>query len=299
MTRNLGRTSLLALSVMAGCIDSDPIVDTEADFLVAGESVELLASSAGLAHLTSILDVTDRFDVGVGSGELRRRAIAAVVAKLDRFDCLELTTDDETYVELGFNDACNSLLLDVQGSIVANVYTDEARCEVDACVSWVIEGHDYQVRVLGHPLTSGFQGKIFVDIPLERTAPLRWTTNEDYQINLPFGTVSMISDVEFRVDDMTDCIEMDLDAELNLVDGRTELVESYIEEQIGTVVISAVGVQRCANRCPSKGEVFISYGNGNVLQWRYGEGASTRRVTVRGPRGEIFVQALPCLVEAM
>ncbi len=264
------------LIAAAGCGDDD---DGDAQ-LIASRTAANMQSTGDLARVTEHFRGAEDLAL-LPVGTAAPRAIDDVVQRLRTvvtlFDCVVAETDNLTFVELTF-DACglNAPAIPVlDGLVRAELSFETAACGALECPTATVFEVSTSSLTVGPATVSGtwiLRDSLAPDTPLEVTG--------DFVLERD-GVAAAISSQGTAVSG-GGCVDVELDAVAMLMDDRAAL---------SPVVVAAKGFRRCAQACPSSGEVSVSYGLGDVIAWSY-DGSGT--TTVVGPRGVEFDIELPC-----
>lgn len=283
----LARIGLVALLASAsGCDGGD---DDEIASTVAERTADAVAAKTKLALIGQV------FDVARGLGDLDAEAAAPVaiaglrqnLEPLVKQGCVTtLESDDRSYVHAVF-DGCVVRFLRLDGDIRMELAFETASCATGECVSAAVWSTDdfalaFGPRLPGRPELAG---PMQLRAPTAGDAAMAWTTEAEFTVSNLFGTFASPSRARWSVDAMG-CVEMDLVARIERVDEP----EARRRRRIGTMVAEVAGLRRCPRACPEAGHVWLSFGQGTLLEWDYG----TDEVEVAGPRGVRFAQALDC-----
>lgn len=294
--RSVGCVGLgCVLGVGSGCDPSAPD-DPEEEI---GQSVATMRSSSTLAATANFALVAQNFradlsdmDVPHTEPEAVRGAILfRLLLRLDAlyglFSCeRQITTleANESY-RIGFN-GCALGYLELSGSLDATLTVEsDPQSGLATAVTWVVDASDFEASTPQRDLRPRFRGPVSLTTSLVRDEPMRWAMLPGHTIELPAGLFAAESSASWLVDD-DDCVTMDLDARLTLLEPADDL-----DREVGDIALAAKDVHRCRAECPSAGEVTLTYGAGSILRWTYNEGGE---VDVIGPRGRLFTATLPC-----
>ncbi len=221
--------------------------------------------------------------------EARSRALQGVAeiyrAVVQDVDCLDVESDDDTFVELHLDDCHLGVLglFRLDGTIGGELDIELEACdggECPAAVVYAISVEDFVVRARGETEGLGIEGAwtfrapIGADGAMELDGEVTYTSAQGERL-------AVLSDVEWSVDGP--CLHLSSDARIH----------AYAEdgELLGGLVASAQDVEACGDACPSAGTVRLSLARGDVLEWVYtGENV----VDVREPGGEATEVALEC-----
>jgi hypothetical protein len=270
----------------AGCGGQAPDPEVEA---AAQQSVVGVEGSLRSAQFMGPFQPSSEL-AALSPDEARRRALADVIetyeAAIQRAECIELATDEETYLEITF-DGCRLGLLGLyrlDGTIRGELDIELEECDAGQCLAAVI----YDVRVVGLEIraqteTAGLvmEGAWTYRAPVEPSAEPMALAGEVSYSGPRGASLEIESDSTWRVDGA--CVTLSSDGRIRALDEDDEL--------LGGVVISAVGVERCGAQCPEAGTVNLAFARGDVLTWTYtGQDA----VTVRAPGGDEYDVVLDC-----
>ena len=305
-TRRSALHVVLAAAFIAGpaCDEEEPQEDTtEAEERIVYENTHKTLATVPLLMYVAELFAADPSwhqlapDVGarVAVGVTRSR-IELILSSLE---CeRELTTDGETWLAGTFSN-CRVSDLDLGGSFRAELEVETSACGSDAvnpdeedCISavrWTLGENDLAVADELKDGASRFLGPVILRDTVDEDAPMTWETEGGFSLQAAdgerFGTRSSAA---WTLDPDTNCLDIDVDARLELPGIETE---DYGTIELGEIVISAAAVHFCPTHCPTAGGIEMSFGLGSILSWEY-DGSD--EVEVTGPMGRSFTAPLPC-----
>ncbi len=278
----------VAVALASGCDGAGEEPD-EIALAVAERTADAVAAKTKLALVGQVFDVArgleglDAVTIAPLLIEELRRSLQPLVAQ----GCVPtLETDDRSYLRAVF-DGCNVRFVRLDGDLRMELSFETAPCDTGECVTaavWSTDDFDlaFGPRWEGRPELSG---PLQVRAPVDRAAPMGWTTTEDFTVSNRLGSFTMQSRARWSFD-AAGCVDMDLFARLERIDEQ----DTRRRRQIGTMVTEVAGLRRCPRACPEAGHVQLSFGQGRLLAWDYGDD----EVEVVGPRGIRFLQAVTC-----
>ena len=260
--------------------------------LVAEQAAASLSASQDLADVSNFFkssrDLT-QLSVDLASGRAVSDVIDAIEALVAVRECLDIETDNRSYVEVFF-DQCGVGpfgVLRLDGSVRAELGFDTEACGPFQCPVAVF----FELSTVRFEVSTGLAGLtiagnwLIVD-PLDEAEPMS-STGGLVLTTRQGASLSMSSAASWVVDD-SDCLSLTAESQLT-INAMPEDAESA--NGLGTIAVSVQGLQRCNRECPSEGAVHVAYGTGQVLGWSY-TGANS--VVVTGPGGRQFEVVLPC-----
>ncbi|MFO0635264.1 MAG: hypothetical protein U0168_20645 [Nannocystaceae bacterium] len=288
MTRRL---ALLAVLAIAPACDPDAI-DLAVERLVADRSIDAVSAKTNMAL------VAERFSGEAAMADMtvaqaRARAVELLQLRLEALNLIDcrttVTADRDAGTLQSVSERCRIGLVGLDGELDARVEIETAPCDTGECPSavvWTLDRFDLEI---GPDLARRphFSGPVTLRDPVDPNLPMSWTTGEDFTIENRLGVFDSISHASWTVD-ADDCVTMQLESRLQRLDRDQD--DDGSDDEIGTLVLSVAGLQRCPAKCPSAGDVQLAFGRGAVLQWSYGE----RTVEVQGPRGLHLRKTLAC-----
>ncbi|MEM6997156.1 MAG: hypothetical protein AAF721_42015, partial [Myxococcota bacterium] len=166
---------------------------------------------------------------------------------------------------------------------------DETK-ECSAAVRWSLGAPNFAVGKAMDEESSRFVGPVVLrDSIIDPDEPMTWETQTGFSLQAVDGEkFATRSTASWQVDPETNCMDISLDARLELPAIEDEAIEAI---EIGEIVISARDVYYCTTHCPTRGEIEMAYGRGSILSWAYDGSAE---VDVTGPGGREFTATLPC-----
>jgi len=238
-------------------------------------------------------DVGARFAVSV-----TRSRIELILSSLE---CeRDLTTDGETWLAGTFAN-CRVSEFDLGGSFYAELEVETGECqgepvnpnnEDNECLSavrWTLGENDLAVTDQARDGVSRFLGPITLRDTVDEQAPMTWETAAGFSVQAADGErFGARSTASWTLDKDTNCLDIDVDARLELPELETE---EYGPIELGEIVLSASAVHFCPTHCPTRGGIEMSFGRGAILSWAY-DGSD--EVEVTGPMGRSFKAPLPC-----
>ena len=283
----------LGVGVAGGACDEVEDVADPADPVVAERSNVSLKAVVNLAHVADVYRA-EHIEIDLTSDQVQRLAVWGLKIGLetvyDIFGCQQMIdSDDQTYVAATFEN-CSMLFLELTGTVRADieVLADSESCDGDDCptaIVWTVDSTNFTARNPRQDFAPAFRGIVELTTPLVPGERMQWKTDDKFEIDLPIGRFYSASTAAWEID-ADRCVTMDLEARLKQIEPADDL-----DEEIGDMVLSAKNLRQCEDQCPEAGEVFISYGKGEVLQWTY---TAESTVLISGPRGRAFLQELPC-----
>jgi hypothetical protein len=283
----------LAVCLGAGACDQVEDVSDPADPIVVERSNASLQAVVNLAHVANVYRA-EHIELDLTPEQVQALAVWGLKIGLESvyslFDCeAMIDTDDQTYVAATFQ-GCSMLFLELTGTVRADieVLTDTESCARDTCptaIVWRVDSTNFTARNPRQDFAPGFAGIVELTTPLVPGQRMQWDTDPTFEIDLPIGRFYADSTAQWEIDDDR-CVTMDLEARLQQIEAADDL-----EAEIGDVVLSAQNLRQCEDKCPEAGDVNISYGKGEVLQWTY---TAESTVLISGPRGRQFMYELPC-----
>jgi hypothetical protein len=251
----------------------------EADTAAAGNVAAALDSSSELSRLVVPLEASA--DLGGLLPDLARarkvqNAITAFRALVANPLCVEVSTDNATFLDVTFDRCRIALVLELEGSLRASVAIDAtAGIPTGLVVSVTIPS-----LVLTGPLRSRrLSGELELRqaipplvSPVELDGELRFAPDGGAEVTASLGAEWTVTG---------DCVSFT---------GGAQLSGEPLGE-LGPIALSGEKVQGCREACPTSGSVELSYGPGKLLAWTY-TGASA--VSVIGPRGKRVEVPLAC-----
>jgi hypothetical protein len=266
----------LALAFAPGACAGDDEERAD-DTLAADHVATALDSSSELSRLVVPLEVSG--NLGPDAILARQRKVMEAAAAFDALDgirdCVDVATDNATYVDVTFR-SCLIAFLTFDGRLRADVAIDP-------------------------PV--GLPSRVVVTVTLTDltlTGPLR-SRRLDGEVVLRHAILPLGSPVELEGElqvapDGGPALTASLGAAWTVNDGCVTLtggaqLSGAPLGELGPIVLSGERIQGCRNQCPTSGSVELSYGAGKLLGWTY-TGADV--ATVIGPRGKRVEVALPC-----
>lgn len=280
-----------AFLVACGTEDDDGDGDIAAEQAAASLSANV--DLAGVSNFFKSSRELRQLPVEDARGRALSDVINAIEALVALLDCLDVETDDRTYVEVFF-DQCRVGpfgLVRLDGSIRAELGFETVPCGPAECPVAV----SFELSTGRFDISSGqvgleIAGSWLIRDPLDDTEPMSSTGGLVLTTRLggnQGASLSMSSTASWSIDD-NDCFSLTSESQVT-INAMPENPDSV--DTLGTIVASVEGLERCNRECPSKGSVHVAYGAGQVLGWTY-TGADT--VTVTGPGGRQFQVVLPC-----
>lgn len=288
--RGMARLALFALLAIAPACDPDAL-DLAVERVVADRSIDAVSAKTNMAL------VAERFSGEAAMADMtvaqaRARAVELLRLRLEALNLIDCRTtvmaDGDAGTLHALSDRCRIGLIGLDGELDARVEIETAPCargECPSAVVWTLDQFDLEI---GPDLARRphFSGPVTLRDPVDPSLPMSWTTGEDFTIENRFGVFDSISHASWTVD-ADDCVTMQLESRLQRLDGDAD---DDNDREIGTLVLSVAGLQRCPATCPTAGDVQLAFGRGAVLQWSYGG----RTVEVQGPRGLHLRKTLAC-----
>ncbi len=284
-------TAALAL---LGC---DPVVDdeaepTEADFAVVERTGDVLMLTTGIGRLSQ--GFTGDFDIS-GLTDAQIRAAALIRAENRIGFALSFSACESTIASNGVDtldvefSGCSLWRWTVSGEVSAVISVTTPECGEATCPRvgmWSLDIATLQLdRVLADDIE--IHGGLDVWLELQPGGSKGWAAR-GLVIEGVAGRI-ITADTEATLTasgDDEECLTLDLGSRLQIQP------EDDLDAEVGDIYVSTRGFSSCEARCPTDGEVDLSYGAGNLLRWTYDGDA---RVTVTGPRGRSLSSRLECL----
>ncbi len=278
--------AMLALAAAAAACDEsapDPEIETAARQSMLG--IE------GSLHSTQFMGPfqPDLRLAQLPVAEARAEALADVVESyaraVQREECLELHSDDETYVELLFEDCQFGLLgrLQIDGALRADLDLETEPCDAGTCVAAVI----YDVQVSELEISGRFQaGGLVIDGGWTYRAALGGDREQELSSDVsytgPLGNrLHIDADVSWAIDGP--CVTASSEARKTVLDDTDDV--------LGALAVSVEGVRRCGAQCPEAGTVYLAFARGDVVTWTF---TGSDVVTVQAPGGREVDVELDC-----
>jgi hypothetical protein len=258
---------------------SEPDQTAVDDELATVQVASALDGTGDVARLVKPLEATTDLG-GLLEAETRAQKIADAIAAFETAaspaGCLSVETDGSTYIELTY-DGCRTLLglVTITGGLLATLEIEGDLLPTAIVFEVSSDGLTWQGPLRATTLSGAFRTRhpIAADQPVEYTGDLDFSRDDG-------ATLSVSSDATWTV---TGACVVDLDGSAHL--------SGSVVEHIAPVGLSATGVARCRQECPTTGAVQVAYGRGNLLAWSY-TGADQAEVT--GPQGKQVTVELPC-----
>ena len=307
-TRRQALGAALAVSILVGpaCDEEQQEPDTtEAEERIVYENTHKTLATVPLLMYVAELFAADpswgTLDPAVGARVAVGVTRSRIELILSSLECeRELTTDGETWLAGTFSN-CRVSELDLGGSFRAELQVETGACtgepvdpdnedaECLTAVNWTLGENDLAVTDEVKDGASRFLGPITLRDTVVEEAPMTWETQGGFSVQAadgePFGARSSAA---WTLDKDTNCLDIDVDARLELPELETE---DYGPIELGEIVISAAAVHFCPTHCPTAGGIEMSFGRGAILSWEY-DGSD--EVEVTGPMGRSFTAPLPC-----
>jgi hypothetical protein len=282
------------LAGFVGCDARDGDDDDAIGRVAAVRSAEAVAAKSNLALLAEkFAGAPGLADMTVD--EARATAVALLEDRLRNLSLVDCERELMSDPMLGTVDAavvdCRLGVLHIDGEMHAQVEIETAPCDAGECPSavvWTLDDFDLQIG------TSAFRprlsGTVVLRDPVDAALPMSWSTGEDFVLENRLGTFSTRSTASWHVADDR-CVEgLQLEARLDRLDDATDDPDADLEPQVGQIVVSATGVDRCPAKCATAGTVRLAFGRGRVLEWDF----AGQELDVRVPGGHHFTATLVC-----
>jgi len=295
----------LSLGAAAACTPetAEPEDSAAADQAVFERTHDTLATVPLLAYVAELFGADPGWHP-LDPEVTARLAIAVTQARaeliLGSLNCeLTVETDGVAYVDAAFS---NCLVGDFvfSGSLEANLTveggpcpSDEGTVSEDLCslsLQWDLGRPEFTITDPNDETASRFSGPIIIrDSIVDAEAFMTWETANGFSLQAPGGNqYTTRSTASWLVDPATRCMDISLDARLELTDSDTQQDGDL---DVGEIVVSASDVAYCPTHCPTAGYIEMAYGTGSILSWTYD---GTDVVVVTGPGGREFTADLPC-----
>lgn len=283
----------VALAVVGCDVDGDDADEVELVDLVATRSADAVSAKANLARLGEVF-AGEAALATMTEAEARARAVELLELRLrglELADCDPVVVADPVAGTIAAELAdCRVGLLRMDGEMQATVAIELSPCDAGECpsaVTWTLQPLDLQIGAgLFRPR---LRGTVTLHDPVDAAQPMSWSTGDDFVLENRLGTFATRSTASWRMDAARCVVGMQLEARLDRIpaDGARE---TRIDRDIGTIVVSAQGVDRCPARCPTAGSVQLAFGRGRVLGWTYAD----EELDVLAPGGAHFAASLDC-----
>lgn len=287
--------SLAAALAATGCDPSlaeDESAPTEADFAVVERTSDVLMLSTGIGRLsqgyTGEVDISGLTDAQIQAAALTRAENRIGFAL--SFSACEATieSDGVDTLDVSFS-GCALWRWTVSGEVSSVISVSTPDCGEATCPRVGMWSLDIATLQLDRPLAGDIEisGGLDVWLELQAGGAKGWATH-DLVIEGVAGRI-VTANAEATLSstgDDEECLTLDLASRLQVQP------EDDLDAEVGDIYVSTRGFSSCEARCPSDGEVDLSYGAGNLLRWTYDGDA---RVTVTGPRGRSLSSHLGCL----
>lgn len=292
-------TVAFALSMlMTGCDEqSAATVSTEAeDRIVYEDTHKTLATVPLFAYVTQLFRA-DTSWLSLDAKEAASAALFTTAARLEvvlgSFGCTRQFEFDRLSSLSGTFSNCPGAEFNLEGAFDADLVIERGPCpdrdaECNLAVRWTLPSPTFSVGLDTEKEPAHFVGPVVLrDSIVDRDAPMTWETLPGFSLQASDGAkFATRSTASWLVDEATNCMDIDLDARLQLPDSRLHDID------IGEIVISATEVHFCPTHCPTQGAIEMAYGRGSILSWHYDGGVE---VIVSGPGGREFTAELPCV----
>lgn len=296
----VGAGLAFALSSAAACDEEEPAdttSDTE-DRIVYEHTHKTLAAVPLLAYVAELFKGDPSWR-SLDPDAAARIAVAVTRARIDlvlgSFQCEREFDSNGTSMLSGSFTSCQLANFDLEGDFSAELAIETGPCpddverECSVGVRWTLGSPEFTVGNEKNG-SSSFSGPVILrDSILDANARMTWETQSGFSLQAAQGEqFTTRSTASWLVDDDTNCMDISLDARLELPEIADEAIESI---EIGEIVISAADVHYCPTHCPTSGNVEMAYGRGSILSWAYD---GNDEVVVTGPGGREFSAGLPC-----
>lgn len=283
--------STLAALLAGGC-DPEPEdgEDPELVDAVATRSADAVSAKANLARLAEVF-AGEAALATMTEAQARARAVDLLAMRLRGLELANcepaLVTDPDAGTLSATASGCRIGLLRFDGELQASVEIEMAACpsgECPAAVVWTLSTFDLEIGAgLRRPRLGG---SMTLRDPVDPTLPMSWATGDDFVLVNRLGRFTARSSASWTMDDQRCIVGLQLEARLD----RLTTDSPTLDRQVGTLVVSAQGVDRCPAKCPTDGEVRLAFGRGRVLEWSY----DGDELDVVAPGGAHFDAALDC-----
>jgi hypothetical protein len=290
------RSRTLGIGLVLGLVGCDPAEDGDDLAVVdavATRSADAVSAKANLARLAAVFAGEPELAT-LTEAEARARAVDLLALRLrglELADCDPTVVADPVSGTLGADlSDCRVGLLRMDGELQASVAIERSPCAGGMCPSavvWTLQTFDLEIGAgLFRPR---LRGSVTLRDPVDPALPASWSTGDDFVIENRLGTFRTQSTASWTFDGDRCIVGMQLEARLDRV-SPADGGDSRIDRAVGTIVVSAQGVDRCPAKCPTAGEVQLAFGRGRVLAWTY----DGDELDVIAPGGEHFAASLDC-----
>ncbi len=299
--RRYALMSVVAAVFAASACDPEPVEpdtgDAE-DRIVYDNTHKTLATVPLLAYVAELF-AADVSWKSLGPDIGARVAVGVTQARIDfvlgQFQCeREFESDNQTYLQGTFSN-CTLTDFQLEGEFRADLTIETQPCpsrqgECSAAVVWSLAAPSFSIGKNQEQNVSRFDGPVILrDSIIDPDAPMTWETQTGFSLQAAGGEkFAARSTASWQVDPMTNCMDISVDARLELPEVESEEIEDI---EIGEIVISATDVHYCTTHCPTEGRIEMAYGRGSILSWEY-DGSD--EVVVTGPGGREFSAGLEC-----
>ena len=295
MVKASGSGWLVAAALaLPGCDPAavDDIEPTDAGFVVVERTGDVLMLTTGIGRLsqgyTGDIDISGLTDAQIQAAGLMR-AENRIGFALSFSACeASIESDGVDTLDVSFS-GCALWRWTASGEVSGKISVTTPECGEAVCPRVGMWSLDIATLTLDRALADDIEihGGLDVWLQLQPGGAKGWAARDLVIEGVAGRLVTANAEATLTATgDNEECLTLDLASRLQVQP------EDDLDAEVGDIYVSTRGFTSCEARCPTDGDVDLSYGPGNLLRWTYDGDA---RVTVTGPRGRSLSSRLGCL----